>query len=149
MSGSRTVLKIITAILIIIAVLEIALGILLIVGSSLPELASQFVNIGNQVYSTSEGALASGIIVIISGVFYLIIGSLGWRGASRPSKIGPFFWLAVIGSVLSVVNLIAEIVGGTIAPNSIISTIIVVLCAILANNIRNHSKRAYTKKEGE
>lgn len=141
MSGSRTVLKIITAILIIVAVLEVALGILLIVGSSLPEVAAQFVSIGDQVYNGADGALASGIVVIISGIFYLIVGILGWRGASRPARIGPFFWLAVIGSVLSVVNLIIEIIGGTIAPNSVVSTIIVVLCAILANNIRNHSRR--------
>lgn len=144
MSGSRTALKVITAILIIFAIIEIVLGVLLLIGASLPEFAYTFIAVEGQLLTEASISLTFGVTFIILGIIYFIIGSLGWRGAKRPSKIGPFFWLSIIGAVLSVVGLIMSIVQGSISPSSIISTIVVVICAILANNIRNNSKKIKT-----
>ena len=140
MSGTRVLLKIICVLLTILGLLEVVLGVLLFMGSSVPELALTFVRVQQQTMTEAQGALAFGITFIIMGAVNFIIGMLGWRGANRPSKIGPFFWLSVIGAVLSVVGLAYNFVSGIVSPPSVASTVIVVLCAILANSIRNKSK---------
>lgn len=141
MNGSRTALKIITAIMIIFALLEIVVGAILLLGAKLPEFATTLIFINGQVMTEATASLGLGIGFVAIGIVHFIIGMLGWRGAKRPSKIGPFFWLSVIGAVLSVVGLVMAIAQGSVSTVTIVSTVVVVICAILANSIRNGSKR--------
>lgn len=140
MSGTRVLLKVICVLLTILGLLEVVLGVLLFMGSSVPELALTFIRLDSQTISGAVGADIFGATFLVTGAVNFVIGMLGWRGANRPSKIGPFFWLSIIGAVLSVVGLVYNFTSGIVSPTSVASTVIVVVCAILANSIRNKSK---------
>ena len=125
--------------MVICAIAQVIIGILFISGAHLPEIAATTINAGGQNLNLAQGAMAFGITFIAMGVFYIIIGLLGYRGAKHPKKIGLFFWLSVIGAVLAVTGLIYNlVVVGSVAPASIFMTVVVVICAILANIIRNN-----------
>ena len=91
--------------------------------------------------------IALTVILILSGVIDLIVGILGLRGAKDPKRIGTFFVIAVIGLILAVVNLTITVATGQTDPGSLsapIAQIVVMLvCVILANNIRNLRNRIY------
>lgn len=123
--------------MIIASILGIASGALMLAGSSLPELAETSVATEEGVINASNAVLALGIVSIGTSIVYLIIGILGWRGAKHPSKIGPFFWLSIIGAVLGVLGLVMNLFDGTsIAAASVIQVILVLVCVYLAYTIR-------------
>lgn len=139
MQSARTALKVISVIMIVLAILEIVSGALLTAGSGLPGMDTTLIANGGVEMSVGMGALAFGIVGIIGGLVYLIIGILGWRGAKNPAKIGPFFWLCIIGLVFAIVDIVMALMSGTtIAPASIIEVIIIIICLALADNIRKN-----------
>lgn len=142
MSGSRKALKVISILMIVGAVLYMLLGILAMAGFSLLGDTSALTSVEGVTVTTEQAGLvagAMGVMFIIMGIFYLIVGFLGLRGVKDPQKIGPFFVLSIIGAVLGVIGLIGGIAGGTFTPTSLISLALVIACVILANNVKKEA----------
>lgn len=136
-SGSRTALKIISVIVILFALLCLMGGIMLIVGTSMPAMTDELMNIEGQTVLAADAAMAFGVVTVIIGLVNLVIGFLGWRGAKRPAKIGAFLWISIIGFALSIVGLVVDFMSDTmIAPASVIQIVLIVVCLFLALNIR-------------
>lgn len=150
MTGSQKALKVISIIVIILSILTIAAGVLLL----LPNIA--YVNAGypsmdgadqNQIAAGAAIVMALCVIVILAGVIDLIVGILGLRGAKDPKHIGAFFIVAVIGLILAIVNVALNLFAGqtdmTTLAGSIVNLILMLICVILANNVRNLRNRIY------
>lgn len=147
MSGYQKALKVIAIIEIVIAVLCIGLGILFFaaVGSGDPAL-SDTVDIEGQAYSFGAVGVIGGGFMIVIGIFELITGILGVRGANNPSKIGPFYVLAGFCLGLSIVELILAFVSlaqgtadGSTVSSGIFSVVINAVCVWLAAKIKKQA----------
>lgn len=151
MTGSQKALKVISIIVIILAVLCIIAGALLLI-PNLAYVEAGFPNVeGTDQLTVAAGTafvLLIGAFILVSGVIDLIVGILGLRGAKDPKKIGGFFAIAVIGLILAAINLAITLFSGQqldfAALSAPIAQIVVMLiCVILANNVRNLRNRIY------
>lgn len=136
MSGSQKALKVVSIIMIIYAIIVVLLGAFLCFGASIPGVAGQAIDVNGSTIDAAALSVAMGAGFVISGVFYLIIGFLGHRGAKNPAKIGPFFVLSVIGVVLAVVGSVMAVMQGSFPLSQLIGLLVVILCAVLAFNIK-------------
>lgn len=136
MSGSQKALKVVSIIVIIYAILMILLGAFLCFGASLPGIAGQAIDVDGSALDAAAVSVILGVGSLVSGVVYLIIGLLGKRGAKNPQKIGPFFVLSVIGVILSIASAVLGIMQGSFPLSQFVGLLIVILCAVLAFNIK-------------
>lgn len=147
MSGSQKALKVISIIIIVLAIVSIVFG---IGYAALVFNEPQLLNSSIEVQGESYGMATTAVIVagfsIVSGVFDLIIGCLGLRGAKSPAKIGAFYVLAWIGLILEGIELILSLVSfssGTAdlstVTSSVISVAIVAVCVYLAHDIKKQA----------
>lgn len=93
-----------------------------------------------------------GIVSLVSAVIDIVMGALGLRGAKDPSKIGPFWVLAIIGLVISSASAITSIVmtavggaslGGDLLNELIsdgFSIVFSILCVFYATKVREISR---------
>lgn len=151
MSGSQVALKIISILVIILAIISVISGVVAFayVASNDPTTTEVATTVKNVSFTYGEGAAAIGIFGIIGGIVDFIVGCLGLRGAKDPSKIGPFWVIALIGLVFEVVELILSLISmaqGNIPVDSLgfalVSPCIVAVCFFLANNIKKEGKQA-------
>lgn len=137
MSGSQRVLKIISILLIVWAVILIAFGAFLAFGSGFA--TGYVVDSQGAAVDAATMSIALGVGTIIGGVVNLVIALLGLRGAKNPRKIGAFFVLSIIGVVLGLISLGMGIAQGTFQWSSLVSLALVVVCAVLAYNIKKQA----------
>lgn len=150
MTGSQKVIKVVSILVIIVAILSILLGLASCVGGFAGVAASSGVSESEQ----ETLALGAGVLfflgggAIISGVIDLIVGILGLRGAKDPKRIGGFFAIAVIGFIIAAINLAITLFSAQqldfatlLAP--IAQLVVMLVCVILANNVRNLRNRIY------
>lgn len=136
MSDNRTGLKIISVVIIAIGLYDLIPGLILIFANASPEIAGPVLSLQGISYTEAMPALVLGITCAITGLVFVTVGLLGWRGAKDPSKVGPFFVFAVIGSILAVLFLIIDLVTGTWPVSSAINAIIVIATAVIAYRVR-------------
>lgn len=151
MTGSQKALKVISIIVIILAVLCVLAGAALLI-PNLAYVSADFPNVeGADRATVAAGAalmlVISGVL-IVSGVIDLIVGILGLRGAKDPKKIGGFFAIAVIGLIIATINLAITLFSGQQLDFSTLSApiaqlVVMLICVILANNVRNLRNRIY------
>ena len=149
MTGSQKVIKVVSILVIIVAILSILLGLASCVGGFAGVAASSGVSESEQ----ETLALGAGLLfflgggAIISGVIDLIVGMLGVRGANNPEKIMPFFVISIIAVVFAVFNLIGCFTTGqmdaTTIASAVVQLVLMVVCVVLANNVRNLRNRIY------
>lgn len=137
MSGSQRVLKIISILLIVWAVILIAFGAFLTFGSGFA--TGYVVDSQGASVDAATMSIALGVGTIIGGVVNLIIALLGLRGAKNPRKIGAFFVLCIIGVVLGLIGLGMGIAQGTFQWSSLISLALVIVCTVLAYSIKKQA----------
>lgn len=101
MSGARKALKVISIIMIVMAVLNAAAGLMAVFGASFV-VGQEFASIDDIRVDVGAALQAVGVMAVVSGVVSVLVGILGVRGANNPAKIGPFKVLACIGLVLCV-----------------------------------------------
>lgn len=140
MDGSRKALKIISIILVVYAILLLLLGIVLVVGGSLPGMGSETVTVDDTTLGLGFASITLGIVAIGGALINLIIGLLGLRGAKNPAKIGAFYILAIIGAILNGFSLVSGIIQGSFDPSSLISFVLVLICVFLAHNIKQNAR---------
>ena len=132
---SKSILKVLGIIDIVMGVLVLLLSTLTLAGGSL--LASGAVPL-DQVEAGASGSLvlvAGGSMLLLGG-FSLAEGILSRRAANDPSKAQPAFVFAIISLVFASVNLIWAIVGGGSPVSGIVSVGINVLLVMAANTLR-------------
>ena len=101
MSGARKALKVISVIMIVVAVLNILAGLMVVFGASFV-VGQQSASIDGITVDVGTSLQAVGVMAAVSGIVSIIVGILGVRGANRPEKIGPFKVVSCIGLVLCV-----------------------------------------------
>lgn len=150
MTGSQKVIKVVSILVIIVAILSILLGLASCVGGFAGVAASSGVSESEQ----ETLALGAGLLfflgggAIISGVIDLIVGILGLRGAKDPKRIGGFFAIAVIGLIIAAINLAITLFSAQQLDFATLSApiaqlVVMLICVILANNVRNLRNRIY------
>lgn len=139
MSENRKALKIISIIIILAGLYDLIPGLIILFTSSSPDIAGQVLLIKGAVYTEAMAAVVFGAIYVVSGLINLIVGLLGWRGAKNPSKIGPFFVLAVIASIVAVLLLVSDLATGTWPVSSAIEALLVIATAVIAYRIRQEA----------
>lgn len=142
MTGSQKAIKVLSIIVIVVAILSIVAGLVTCAGGAAGVMAGADASAAEQ----QQLALGAGVLFVlaggalVSGVIDLIVGLLGLRGAKDPNKIMPFFVIAIIGAVFAVLNLIGCFTSGQLDGTSIASAVVqlalMVVCVILANNVR-------------
>lgn len=135
MSGSQKALKVISIIMIVMAVIGVGFGALMMGGSQADSLTGSF-EVNGSAIDLRSGVLAVGFVIAISAVVNLIIGICGLIGASNPQKIGPFLVLSIVGVVWYGFNFISGLVLGSGGSGYVLNLILVVVCLVLALNIR-------------
>lgn len=136
MSESRTGLKIISVVILALGLYDLIPGLILVFANGAPDIASSVMLVKGVEYTGATPALVFGILCVVSGLIFVLVGLLGWRGASDPTKIKPFFILAIIGSVFAVLLLVLDLVTGTWPVSSALDAFFVISTAVLANSIR-------------
>lgn len=136
MTGSQKVLKVFSIIAIMLAVLGFVSSALLIAGSGLAEVQSLSVEIEGVVVDGGTAFIIAVIPGIVSGICNLIVGIAGLRGANHPEKIGFFWGLCILGIVANVAMAIFMLAGGTFDYAVFVNLAIVIICFILANNVK-------------
>ena len=151
MTGSQKALKVISVIVIILAVLCVLAGVALLI-PNIAYVEADFPNVeGADRATVAAGAalmLVISAVLIVSGVIDLIVGILGLRCAKAPKRIGGFFALAVIGLIIAAINLAitlfsAQQLDFTTLSAPIAQLVVMLICVILANNVRNLRNRIY------
>ena len=140
MSGAQRALKIISIVLIVLAVITLGFGLFLALGSFMPGIADETFSYQGETVNMQLMAIVMGVTVIIMGLVDLIIAIFGLRGANHPEKIGPFFVLCIIGVVISLIGLGGSLVQGQVDGASIGSLVVIVVCLILASKIRQQNR---------
>ena len=142
MTGSQKAIKVLSIIVIVVAILSILAGIITFTGGMANVMAGADASTAEQ----QQLALGAGLLfvlaggAIVSGVIDLVVGLLGLRGAKDPNKIMPFFVIAIIGAVFAVLNLVGCLAsgqaGGTDIASAVVQLVLMVVCVVLANNVR-------------
>ena len=139
MSGSQKALKIISILLLVWAILLIGFGAFLAFGAQSGAVSGETLSLDGSVVDASAVGMALGIGTVIGGAVNLVIALLGLRGSKNPRKIGAFFVLCIIGVVLGLIGTGMNIAQGTFQWNSLVSLALVVVCTVLANNIKKQA----------
>ena len=132
---SKTVLK-------VLGIVDIILGVLVLLGSVLALAGGGLLASGavpmDQVEAGVSGSLVlvAGGAMLVMGCFSLAEGILARRAAKDPSKAQPALVFAVISLVLAAGNMIYAIVGGGAPVSGLVSVAVNVLLVMAANTVR-------------
>ena len=138
---SKSFLKVFGTIDIILGVLILILSVLALAGGGL--LASGIVPSEEVDAGVSGGlVIVAGIAMLVMGVFSLAEGILSRRAAKNPAKAQPAFVFAIISLVLSAINLINAIFGGSSPVSALVSVVINALLVVAANTLRKEGGEA-------
>ncbi len=140
MSGSQKALKVISILMIIWAVVQALVGVLFIAGAQMPGMSNEVVDVDSTSMNLASASLVLGIGFIVAAVVNLIIAILGLRGAKDSSKIGAYLVLCIIGLVLGLISLGMSIAQGDLSAASLVDLVIIVVCTVLAFNIKKQPK---------
>ncbi|MDO4182355.1 MAG: hypothetical protein Q4E12_01945 [Coriobacteriia bacterium] len=147
-SGSQKALKVISIILIVIAVLGIVLTAAIFAAANMPEvkeqLNAQMMSYGYDASQVGMAITVIAVIMLVSSLIDLLIGIFGLRGANDPSKIGVFWVLCIIGIIVSALAICSNLAQGQTSnmPSNLISLIVDAILLLLANNIKSQTKNA-------
>lgn len=110
----------------------IIVGILTLVGTDVANLVSSDLQLAAQVM---------GVLMIVFGLFYMVTGFVGARGANRPSKLGPFIVLATIIAVVNLIELATMFVdpsGGTFWM-PLLFAVVAIVAVVFASRAKNEA----------
>ena len=145
-SGSQKALRVISIVLVVFAVISIVLGLaflaLIAAGLGTDAVNAMDPNDPDLVAGIAVG-LVLGVVLVGSGVVYLVVGALGLRGARDPRKVKPFFVLCVIGLAIEVAGdvwLAAQGMLSSIGASGAVELLVIGACTWLAYDIMRQSR---------
>ena len=107
MSSDCKILKVMSLIMAVLGIAQIALGAIMFFGAGA---AAGVEGVENPVLTAQVG----GILFIISGAFYFITAALGIGGANKPAKIGgAYFVFAAIVVLMNAAEAVLTVMGGS------------------------------------
>lgn len=141
---SQRILRTLSIIEIVFAILTIIFGILSLMGGTAvsvgdPSLTAELAQNGMTQSEASGMLFGLGITTILDGVLSIIIAIFGIRASNDASKIMPAWYFAVLGLALSVFDVILKVVNGTVTENlaSLLSSLALsILMFWVCNNVK-------------
>lgn len=136
MSNSQKYINVISILNIIGGAFGLIAGILAAVGGG----------IAGDALAQTEGAptaatvIGFAIALMIAGGLSLLTGILGVRAAKDASKIGPVFVLAALSFGVTVIGIIASLVGGSFSLSSLTELVPTGLMLWCANNVKKQNQ---------
>jgi len=132
MKGARLALMVASVLILIMAGVFLIFSILLFVGAGMINATSP------------EGwavlALIGAVLLLVIGLFFVIVGILGIRGARNPEKTTPLIVFSVIGAILPAISLVLNALEGTLDTISLIGLVAMLICLVLALIIRRDTR---------
>lgn len=142
---STKVLKASSIINIIGGIAGTLFGVLTIVGGALvgsaklaesPELMKSLAQAGIPADSAGFGLGMIGVMLLLGGVFSIVLGGLGVKGARDHGAIKPAWTLSLIALVLSVAGVVSAVFAGNLGGSLILSVILSGAMFWAANDIK-------------
>ena len=142
-SMERGALKIFGVLFIVLGVVYLISGGVMIAGARVVDPA-QIVTVADGLdLNVLVWGLALAVWWLICGLFYVVFGALGIRGAKNPAKIGVFMvlaWILAIAGMISVV--LGQLLGSSVNWLGWIVFAVTVAAAIYATKIRKDARNA-------
>ena len=137
MTGARRAPKILSVFIIVLGALYLVMGGIVVVGAQ--QLAGTPVAVGDMTVDMALYASTAGWWSVVVGVVTLLMGLLGLRAANT-RKVGLFRALALIGLVMNLIGIGANVTTGqltAIAPGDIVMTLVSLFAFVLAVKVGN------------
>ena len=103
MSSLAKIVKIVAILMMLLGLVSIGAGIFMFVAGPSIEIDGAAVG---------DAAHAGGIIMVVFGLFYLVSGFIGARGANNPAKLTPFIVICFIVALLNIAEIALGMQGG-------------------------------------
>ena len=142
-SMERGALKIFGVLFIVLGVVYLISGGVMIAGARVVDTTQTVAVADGLDLNVMVWSLALAIWWLICGLFYIVFGALGIRGAKNPAKIGVFTvvaWILAIGGMISVV--LSQLLGFSVNWLGWIVFAVTVAVAIYATKIRKDARNA-------
>lgn len=120
MSSLAKIVKVVAILMMLLGLVAIGVGIFMFV-------AGPGIEVDGQV--AGDAAHAGGIIMVVFGVFYLVSGVIGARGANNAAKLTPFIVLCFIIAVLNIAEVVLGLQGGD--QSTLIYNVVYVVVALI------------------
>ncbi len=122
MNGSRTAIKVLSIIGIVLGALSALMALVLIAGASV--VADQMLAVDDATVSVGAISAFAGCAMLVLAAFYIVTGILGIRCANNPAKNTAFVVFCIIAAVLSAIGLLGCLVNGSESASAIISNLL-------------------------
>ena len=104
MSSLAKIVKIVAILMMLLGLLAIGMGIYMFVAGASVEV--------DGVATGEAAAHAGGVNMVVFGLFYLVSGFIGARGANNPAKLTPFIVICLIIALLNIAEVALGMQGG-------------------------------------
>uniref|UniRef100_UPI00259ACC21 hypothetical protein n=1 Tax=uncultured Bifidobacterium sp. TaxID=165187 RepID=UPI00259ACC21 len=114
-SAERGALKIFGVLFIVLGVVYLISGGVMIAGARVVDTTQTVAVADGLDLNVMVWSLALAIWWLISGLFYIVFGALGIRGAKNPAKIGVFMVLAWILAIVGMISVVlSQLLGSSV-----------------------------------
>ena len=138
MTPSQKQFKIVSILILFVALLQVIGGVFLLVGS--PLAAGMHVSLGGE--AAYDGAIAAeviGVLALVVGLYCFVVGVTGARAANSPRNTGKFNVLAVVMVVASLVQAVLGITSGQVGWVEVILVVLGVLALVFGSKAHNEA----------
>ncbi len=142
-SAERGALKVFGVLFIVLGVVYLISGGVMIAGARVADTTQTVAVADGLDLNVMVWSLALAIWWLISGLFYIVFGALGIRGAKNPAKIGVFMVLAWILAIVGMISVVlSQLLGASVNWLGWIVFAVTVAAAIYATKIRKDARNA-------
>ena len=138
MSPHQKRFKIVSLVILFVALVEVVCGVLLLLGS--PLAAGIRVSLGDG--ASYDGAIAAevlGVLAVVVGLYCLIVGVTGARAANSPRNVGKFNALCAVMLIASLVQVGLGVTTGQVGWLEVLLALLGVLGLVFASKAHNEA----------
>lgn len=138
MSASQKRFKIVSILILFVALLQVIGGVFLLVSS--PLAAGMRVSLGGE--SIYDGAIAAevfGVLALVVGLYCLVVGATGARAANHPRSVGKFNVLAAVMVVASLVQVVLGVMSGQLGWLEVVLALLGILALVFGGQAHNEA----------
>ncbi|WP_407452498.1 hypothetical protein [Bifidobacterium pullorum] len=142
-SAERGALKVFGVLFIVLGVVYLISGGVMIAGARVVDTTQTVAVADGLDLNVMVWSLALAVWWLICGLFYIVFGALGIRGAKTPAKIGVFMVLAWILAIVGMISVVlSQLLGSSVNWLGWIVFAVTVAAAIYATKIRKDARNA-------
>ena len=142
-SAERGALKVSGVLFIVLGVVYLISGGVMIAGARVVDTTQTVAVADGLDLNVMVWSLALAVWWLISGLFYIVFGALGIRGAKNPAKIGVFMVLAWILAIVGMISVVlSQLLGVSVNWLGWIVFAVTIAAAIYATKIRKDARNA-------